>query len=139
MVASQVTYASSVCHMFCSSAQHPRREKRSGTFLSQKRHANRVRLCLYNQRKRKRLTLIVILSALLSCAPERSVWTLSRNDWLAMNAGDTIDIGAWPDAMFVSNPRMSKTTFVTRLRSRLATNPRVHSTGGRFACGGASV
>ena len=70
--------------------------KRSETLLSQKRHANRVRR--YNQRKRKRLTLVVILSALLSCASERSVWTLSRNDWWARNAGDTIDIGAWPSA-----------------------------------------
>ena len=26
--------------------------------------------------------------------------------------GDTIDIGAWPDSMFVSNLRMSKTTFL---------------------------
>ena len=80
--------------------------KRSEIFLSQKRHANRVRR--YNQRKRKRLTLVVILSALLSCAPERSVWTLPRNDSWARNAGDTIDIGAWPDSMFVAYLRMSR-------------------------------
>ncbi len=66
----------------------------------------------FAERKRKRLTLIVILSALLSYAPERSVWTLPRNDWWARNAGDTIDIGTWPDSMFVSNLRMSKTTFL---------------------------
>ena len=117
--------------------------KISEIFLSQKRRANRVRR--YNQRKRKRLIMVVILSALLSCAPERSVWTLPRNDWWARNAGDTIDIGAWPDSMFVANLRMSKTSFkccyvklsygelVTRLRSRLAINPRVHSTGGCWA------
>ena len=84
--------------------------KRSETFLSQKRHANRVRR--YNQRKRTRLTMVVIISALLSCAPDRSVWALPRNNWWARNAGDTIDIGAWPDSMFVANLRMSKTTFM---------------------------
>ena len=122
--------------------------KEAGHFFSQKRHANRVRR--HNQRKRKRLTLIVILSALLSCAPERSVWTLPRNNWWARNAGDTIDIGAWPDAMFVSNLRISKTTFVllceelgpfVRTRDPAARdpaqvkvgNPRVHSTGGSRA------
>ena len=78
-----------------------------------------------------------------------------------------IDIGAWPDSMFVSNLRMSNTTFmllcgelgpfirrsdttaaeaisssselVTRLRSRLANNPRVHNTGGLLSAVASSV
>ena len=104
----QCCYASSVCHMFCSSAQHRGREKKRDIFVAETTRESRSPI----QRKRKRLTLIVILSALLSCAPERLVWTLPRNDWWARNAGDTIDIGAWPDSMFMSTLRMSKTTFM---------------------------
>ena len=58
------------------------------------------------------MTLNVILCALLVSSPERTVWTLPRNDWWARDVTAAIDINAWPNEMFTLNLRMTKDTFM---------------------------
>ena len=45
----------------------------------------------------------VILCALLVSPPERTVWTLPRNDWWARDVSASIDINAWPNKMLTLN------------------------------------
>ena len=56
------------------------------------------------------MTLNVILCALLVSSPERTVWTLPRNDWWDVTVA--IDINARPNEMFTLNLRMTKDTFM---------------------------
>ena len=93
--------------MFCSSAQHGREKKRD-IFVAETTRESRSPI----QPAQKKTVKPDRYPQCPVVAPERSVWTLPRNNWWARNAGDTIDIGACPDAMFVSNLRMSKTTFM---------------------------
>ena len=49
------------------------------------------------------MTLNVILCALFVSSPERTVWTLPRNDWWARGVTAAIHIKAWSNEMFKLN------------------------------------
>ena len=70
----------------------------SGRVYSARQHAIRVRR--HRRKMRQRMTLNVILCALLVSSPERTVWTLPRNDWWARNVSAAIDINAWPMRLY---------------------------------------
>ena len=78
----------------------------SGRVCSARQHA--IRVHRHRRKQRQQMTLFkslnVILCALLVSPPERTVWTLPRNDWSARDVTASIDINAsWPNAMFTLN------------------------------------
>ena len=90
----------------------------SGSVYSARQHAIRVRR--HRREMRQRMTLNVILCALLVSSPERTVWTLPRNDWWARDVTAAIDINAWPwpNEMFTLNLRKCGYTLFYSAASR---------------------
>ena len=76
----------------------------SGRVCSARQHA--IRVCRQTETETANYfiyCLNVILCALFVSPPERTVWTLPRNDWWARDVTASIDINAWPNEMFTLN------------------------------------
>ena len=82
--------------MFYSSVQHRGRENKRDSFVAETTSESRspiqpAQKKTVNPGHYRQCTVVV-------CPGEMCTSTLPQNDWWARNAGDTIDIGAWPDS-----------------------------------------